>query len=279
MSDIRSILLHLDNATTAAARFDVARALAQSHGASIEALYAVTPWQMRYPFAFSSEAPMAAQMAELEQEQRDKQRRSFEALRQAAGAGPGPEWRETQDDPVRAFVQYAWAADLLLLGQAAPDDETASGVAADFVPSVLIECGKPGLVLPFIHKGPLEADTVLLAWKPSPQAARAASAALPWLKRARKIHVAAWPEAADDHSDPAATIGSWLQHHGLTAVMHRDAPAGRDVAEWLLSLATDVSADLLVMGCYGHGRAREWLLGGATRTVLQSMTLPVLMAH
>ena len=61
--------------------------------------------------------------------------------------------------------------------------------------------------------------------------------------------------------------------------MHRGGRAGHDLGELLLSLAADLQADLLVMGCYGHGRAREWLLGGVTRSVLQSMTLPVLMAH
>jgi nucleotide-binding universal stress UspA family protein len=61
--------------------------------------------------------------------------------------------------------------------------------------------------------------------------------------------------------------------------MHRRNGAPESVGDALLSLAADTSADLLVMGCYGHTRAREWVLGGATRTVLKSMTLPVLMAH
>jgi len=61
--------------------------------------------------------------------------------------------------------------------------------------------------------------------------------------------------------------------------MHRQFAAGADVGASLLSLAADHDVDLLVMGCYGHSCLREWVLGGATRSVLQSMTVPVLMAH
>jgi nucleotide-binding universal stress UspA family protein len=74
-------------------------------------------------------------------------------------------------------------------------------------------------------------------------------------------------------------IEPFLHHHGIKATVHRGGPPTRELGELLLSLAADLQADLLVMGCYGHGRAREWALGGATRTVLRSMTLPVLMVH
>ena len=65
----------------------------------------------------------------------------------------------------------------------------------------------------------------------------------------------------------------------MNVIVHREVAPAREVGELLLSKAADLGADLLVMGCYGHGRAREWVLGGASRTVLQSMTVPVLMAH
>jgi nucleotide-binding universal stress UspA family protein len=283
MSDIKSILLHLDNADTGVTRLHAAQALAKDHGAFLEALYAVTPVQMMYPYMFSAEAPMAAQMADLEEDQRKKQHEVLAGLRVAAGdaAGDGPKvaWHDTSDMPAQGFVRRSWGADLLVLGQHAPETTRFSGVGEDFVPSVLIESGKPALVLPYIQQGPVKAQTVLLAWKPSPQAAHAASAALPWLQRARQVHVAAWHDHAVGSKHAPLVIEAWLRHHGVNAVVHHEAPAGRDLGDLMLSVAADVQADLLVMGCYGHSRTREWLLGGATRTVLRSMTLPVLMSH
>jgi nucleotide-binding universal stress UspA family protein len=283
MNEIRSILLHVDNASTGRMRLLTAQAVAKDMGAQLEALYAVTPVHMMYPYVFAAEAPLAAQMAHLEQDQRNKQHAVFEQLRAAAGDGPKVQWHETHDEPTRGFVERAWAADLLVLGQHASSDTTFSGVNDDFVSSVLIDSGKPALVLPYIHQGPVKSQTVLMAWKPTPQAARAATAALPWLKRARQVHVATWMDhAAKPINQPInqpLAIDTWLRHHGINAVLHHEAPAGRDLGDLLLSVAADVQAELLVMGCYGHSRTREWLLGGATRTVLRSMTLPVLMSH
>jgi nucleotide-binding universal stress UspA family protein len=74
-------------------------------------------------------------------------------------------------------------------------------------------------------------------------------------------------------------IAHYLQLHGNVPALHRLRASPSEAGDALLSLATDVDADLLVMGCYGHSRARELVLGGASRTVLQTMTLPVLMAH
>ncbi len=279
MSDIKSILLHLDNAANGATRLQAAQALAQDHGAVIEALYAVTPVQMMYPYIFAAEAPVAAQMAALEQDQQKKHREVLAQLRAAASPSSKVTWHDTSDHPVRGFVHRSWGADLLVLGQHAPETNSFSGVGEDFVPSVLIDSGKPAIVLPYIHQGPVKAQTVLLAWKSSPQAARAATAALPWLQRARQVHVAAWHDHATAGSHTALDIEAWLHHHGVNAVVHHETPAGRDLGDLMLSVAADVGADLLVMGCYGHSRTREWLLGGATRTVLRSMTLPVLMSH
>jgi nucleotide-binding universal stress UspA family protein len=99
------------------------------------------------------------------------------------------------------------------------------------------------------------------------------------MQGARSVHVllARW---TDDDDPDGLNIERYLRCHGIDAVLHADAGHGADAAgDALLALARDVSADLLVMGCYGHSRARELVLGGATRTVLQSMMLPVLMAH
>jgi nucleotide-binding universal stress UspA family protein len=191
-------------------------------------------------------------------------------------------WHETSDDPVYAFTQLAWGADLVLLGQHDPAPNAYSGVQPDFAASVLIASGKPGLVMPFIGAGDKLGETVLIAWKPSPEAARAVTAAMPLLQRAKRVHLATWDESGEDRSDAPRPIERYLARHGIVPTLHRSAltgPEAHAVGELLLSLAADVQADLMVMGCYGHGRAREWVLGGATRSVFQAMTLPVFMVH
>ena len=110
--------------------------------------------------------------------------------------------------------------------------------------------------------------------------ATALYAALPFLQSAERVILALWADPGD--GEDAATgpdIELALRRHGVNVIVQREVASAREVGELLLSKAADLGADLLVMGCYGHGRAREWVLGGASRTVLQSMTVPVLMAH
>ncbi len=281
MSDLKSILLHLDASANTSARLQLARRLAQSHAAHVEALYAVLPTVLQYPFAFAADGQGAALLMNYEAEQRERIKAAFELERQRGnGTGPAPmTWHEAADEPVRALTQQAWGADLLVLAQHDPDPKAYSGVPPDFAAAVLLECGKPGLVMPYTWTSAELGDQVLVAWKPTAESARAVTAALPILQRARQVHVAVWDEAAGNGAAPPVAIEPYLRRHGINATFHRGGPPTRELGELLLSLAADLQADLLVMGCYGHGRAREWALGGATRTVLRSMTLPVLMVH
>jgi nucleotide-binding universal stress UspA family protein len=279
MSDLKSILVHLDGSANHRVRLQTAQALAQSHGAALQAVYAVMPAHLMYPYIFSAESAVAAQMAAVIEDQRKHQEQVFKRLKAAAAAMPGLKWEATTADPLRGFVQHSWAADLLVLAQASADDSGFSGVDDNFVPSALIDSGKPGLILPSAYKGHFEVDTVVVAWKPSPGNARACAAALPWLRKAKHVHLVMWAEPGLAEANTPQGIETWLAHHGVSAKLHQEAAAKTDMGELLLAKAGHLKADLLVMGCYGHSRAREWLLGGATRTVLKSMTLPVLMAH
>jgi nucleotide-binding universal stress UspA family protein len=145
-------------------------------------------------------------------------------------------------------------------------------VPADFVEAVVIDSGRPAIVVPYAGTFGAIGETVLIAWKPTRESARAVSAALPLLQRAKQVHVAGWDSEPRD-------LEHFFYHHGIDAVFHREGQAPAHVGEYMLSRAAELGADLLVMGCYGHSRARELVLGGASRTVLESMTLPVLMVH
>lgn len=278
MNPIRSILVHLDTSAPCPARLRLAHELARRLDASATALFAATAAEALMPFGDTPEYSMAAVRAEFEADRRQRARAVFDAARMQGL--DRLQWAELPSAAgVPAVVARALYADLLVLGQRQPRGDQMPDVSADFVESVLVASGRPALVVP--HIGPPESvgRTVLVAWKETREAARAVSAALPLLQAAEVVHVLI---AAEDEAGARAaseSIEAWLDRHGVKPQLHRFDVAGASAGELLLSEAATRSADLLVMGCYGHARAREWLLGGASRTVLQSMTLPVLMAH
>ena len=170
-------------------------------------------------------------------------------------------------------------ADLLVLGQHDASVPPSGTVAANFVESVVMASGKRALISPLAGDFGAPDRDVLIGWNAIPQAARAVTAALPGLRIARRVHVL---EAVGDAAPPHAgdlDIAQFLHLHGIVSTLHRDHAAPSDAGEVLLWFASAVGADLLVMGCYGHHRTRELVLGGASRTVLGAMTQPVLMAH
>ncbi|MEO7336298.1 MAG: universal stress protein [Caldimonas sp.] len=277
MSPIKSILVHFDLSAASKERLRVASRIAAVHEAHVTALYAVSSIYAVYPFAIVSSPEAAAVLLGVEESRAIGARAAFaEASR---GLSPLPTWAETTFLPERAVASQARYADLLVLGQPEPGAATDVGLPGDFAASVLIDSGRPALVIPYVGAPEVIGDVAVVAWKNTPEAARALGAALPLLQRCKRVHVVTWVEDGDAEPAGPLDIETSLRRHGIDATLHRHSAAPESVGEMLLSFVTDVSADLLVMGCYGHGRMREWVLGGATRVVLASMTVPVLMSH
>ncbi len=275
---LTQLLVHLDASPQAAQRLEAACRIGQSHGAAVTGLYAVTPGFVALPFAPEVGPGVAAALRKIDDELRTRARAEFDRV--LAKPGMQATWAEVGDDPIMGvFAQQALYADLLVLGQHDPASTAASGVPVDFAESVVVASGKPALILPYIGAPSSIGDTVVIAWKPTREAVRAVSAALPMLQRGRRVHVLSWSGADEAVSGQRLDLDSYLKLHGVEATWHRQTGQSGLLGELLLSRAFDLEADLLVMGCYGHSRAREWVLGGTSRTVLQSMTLPVLMAH
>ncbi|WP_341910940.1 universal stress protein [Polaromonas sp. YR568] len=275
---LTQLLVHLDASPQAGQRLEEACRIGQAHGAAVTGLYAVTPSFVALPFAPEVGPGVAAALREIDDELRTRARTAFDRV--LAKPGMQAAWAEVGDDPIMGvFAQQALYADLLVLGQHDPASTSATGVPVDFAESVMVASGKPALILPYVGVPVAIGDTVVLAWKPTREAARAVSAALPMLQRARRVHVLSWSGAEESVSGQRLDLDGYLKLHGVAATWHREAGEPELLGELLLSRAFDLEADLLVMGCYGHSRAREWVLGGTSRTVLQSMTLPVLMAH
>ena len=274
MTTFKSILVHLDSSPRCTTRLRLAHQLAERHDGAVTALFAATPVDLQFPFGFGPGMEGRAVLSDIEATRRDRAKNLFN---EAVASGLSRlRWAElTREQPLHTFAQHALYADLMVLGQHEPPPAQAQDVPADFVQSMVLGSGKPALVMPFIGKPSLPFRHVLVAWKESRESARALVAALPLLQSADRVHVACWGKPGAG----TAPVLDYLQQHGVTGQLHHYGQATPEIGELLLSLASDLDAGLLVMGCYGHSRAREWALGGVSRTVLSSMTLPVLMSH
>jgi nucleotide-binding universal stress UspA family protein len=175
------------------------------------------------------------------------------------------------------FGRLARRFDLAVVGQAEPKH----GPAQDLViEGALFGSGRPVIVVPYIQKGGLKLDRVLICWDGSRPAARAIGDAMPFLARAAAIDVvivASGREKSDEI--PGVDMGEHLARHALKIEVKRLVSGDLDVANTILSYAADSGADLIVMGGFGHSRLREFVLGGVTRGILGSMTVPALMSH
>jgi len=175
------------------------------------------------------------------------------------------------------FAHIARRFDLSIVAQARPEADRPESLIAE---QALFDSGRPVLVVPYIQTARFKADRVLLCWDGSRTAARAAADVLPFLTRAKAIEIFI-VETGKLKSDeiPGTDIASHLARHDLNVSVERTVAGDIDVASVILSHAADVGADMLVMGGYGHSRLREFILGGATRAILSSMTVPTLMSH
>ena len=274
-ASLNQILVHVDDSAASTGRLALARSLAQAQEATVAALYAVTPTLLQLPFVPEAGANWA--LDGVDEDRRGIARAAFEQIRSTF---PGrATWGEIDEYPILAgFSQQALYADLLVLGQHNPSDPVI-GVPEDFAEEVMATSGKPALVVPYAAPASM-GQNVVIAWKPTREAARAVAAAMPLLQRARKIHVLAWSPENLAVTGDRLDLAGYLKLRGIEAVWHEESgEEPESLGDLLLSRVFDLEADLLVMGCYGHSWAREWFLGGASRTVLQSMTLPVLMSR
>jgi nucleotide-binding universal stress UspA family protein len=167
--------------------------------------------------------------------------------------------------------------DLAVVGQMDPERTLPDDL---LIEAALFESGRPVVVVPYIQKEGLKLDRVLVCWDGSRSAARAVADSLPFLKRGKLIEIVMVASGSGKVDElPGADLGEHLARHNLDVEVKRLVAADIDVSNVVLSYAADCAADFIVMGGYGHSRLREFVLGGATRGILESMTVPVLMAH
>jgi len=166
--------------------------------------------------------------------------------------------------------------DLTVVLQSEPDRDTFDNTVPQ---EILFQSGGPVIFIPYTHKGPFEPKHIGIAWDGSRLAARALRDAVPFLSRAQTITIISVNEKEIPGEVSAANLATHLARHKLTArIVHMSADR-TDIQPMILSIAADSGLDLIVMGGYGHSRLNERILGGVTRGMLRSMTVPTLMSH
>lgn len=276
--DYKTLLVHIDTTPGAPAHVAFAARLALEHGAHLTGLAQTGIARFLYESAVpgSDLSGMAPLFEHLRDDAETRARQFDDAARQAGLAAF--DHRIGDDEPANALAIHAMYADLVIVGSD-PGDAGLPGYVALNAPS-------PVLVLPQADMPPAASGEpafgrVLVGWNASPEAAHAVRLALPFLVRARDVDVVIFEYAAANIGATGLAgidVGTFLARHGVKADVRQQHVHG-DVGAALLAAAAERKADLLVMGCYGHSRFREILLGGASRTVLRQQNLPVLLAH
>ncbi|MBU3710078.1 MAG: universal stress protein [Burkholderiaceae bacterium] len=279
--DYKTVLVHLDQSPRCDVRVTLAAQLSQSVGGHL--IGAAMTGISRHVFSgaeFDLSDPVFAHHRDhLRQHARDVLKH-FEQVAASVGVDT-VEPRLVDDDAAGGMVLQARYADLTVMGQF-DAEATIPGVMSNLPELVVLGSGRPVLIVPHSGQPAYPLQRVLVAWDGSLSASRAIMLALPLLLRANTVTVLVMQTAdkkADVHGEqPGADLALFLARHQIKVDLVERHIQG-DRGEVLLSIAADLATDLIVMGGYGHTRFRELVLGGVTRTLLQSMTVPVLMAH
>ena len=274
----KTILVHLNDMRRAEAMLEPAVELAtryNSHlkGLHVDTIMAAPP--LAFTYATSGLGPAAAE-----------ERTNGEAIaaifaRMTATGACVAEWQRLkvpQGDLVSLVLEHGRTADLIVAGQVNPDWDLSP--VFDFPERLALESGRPVLVIPYVGRYPRIGRNVVIAWKAGRETTRAVFDALPLLKGAENVHVLKVVGRADEKSLGADTsMAASLARHGIKPTIRTSIAPDISVADEILSRPSDLDADLLVMGAYGHSRMRELVFGGVTRHIVRHMTVPTLFSH
>ncbi len=276
---LKSIVVHVDEGRHCEQRVIAAANLATAHNAHLVGVYVLSPpYIPTYmsvqlgPEIYEAQKKLAGEAAGAAAEQ-------FRKTTEKAGVTA--EWRMLEGYVPIMLAKHARYADVTVLGQIDPTES--EPIIPDELPEeVILDAGRPVLLIPYAGQFETIGQRVLVAWNASREAARAVNDALPFLERAKQVSVMnVNPQSAaqQDGEVPGADLALHLARHGVKAEAAPTYGNDIDVGDVLLSRAADMQADLIVMGAYGRSRLRELVLGGASRHILRHMTVPVLMSH
>lgn len=277
---IRDILVHLDTKDPGGNRLQFAADLARRHGAHLTGLHVYDVLLTLVVGDSSSGAILLVEMLERMRQDATAAAGGVEVafrerLRRDGIAG---DWRLIEGVAPERVALHGRYADLLVVGQ--EDLEAPRKTDGAVIEAALFSSGRPVLVVP--HCFEAVGRRVLIGRNASREAARAVHDSLPLIAGAEAVTVLAVnprPGIAADEEEPGADIARHLARHELRVTVERTDAVEISAGDVILNRAAELSADIIVVGAYGHSRIRELVLGGVTRTLLRQMTVPVLMSH
>lgn len=277
---IKDILVQIDSGKSSAGRIEAAISLAERFDAHVTGLVlAIEPM----PIIVPDMVPVAVPASVVEDIVKAAKVMAAAFQETMAKAGISPDCRTAcvlWTDTVRTTALHARHSDLIILGQTEANEISPMGPS--FPADVLMAAGRPGLVVPSIGPRATLGERILVAWNASRESARAVNDAMPLLKLAKSVTVLTVNPERDGmevRREPGADIALHLARHDVKVEAERAIARDISVGEAILAEVGDNGHDMVVMGAYGHSRLQEFVLGGATREMLQVMTVPVLMSH
>jgi nucleotide-binding universal stress UspA family protein len=270
---IKDILVHVDDSQDCNQRLQVAFKIAKMFDSHVNGLYVPDPVPSKF-YGHSISHEIHDAFDEIKTRKIESARELFET--------ESADWRAksmikvSEGNVIKNILEYSAYHDLLVLGQI--DSSKPGNNRRIVLREIPVESSSPTLLVPYIGSQDSVGKNILIAWDGSREAARAVHYALPFLKQADVVNILSVNIPQKDNVFEN-DFGEHLSHHGIVAEHHHISNTTISGAECILSWVSDFNADLLVMGIYGHTRLREYVIGGISRTMLESATVPVLFSH
>ncbi len=275
----KTVLIHLNNEHRARRLIQVGIEIATRFDAHLVGLHVFPAFRLTPPLPLPLGGEIAAQIRGSIKKEDESIRDLFDELTRHQ---PFPaHWHSItwdRQDPARVVTREAHSADVVVASQADPNWQFSD--LLDFPDRLAMGCGRPVIVVPTTGRATGVPGNISIAWRNSRESARAIADAMPLIKLARRVHLMSVQEGPDDAAGYGLDeVEENLKRHGVVPVVARFVATEYTVGEEIRVRAIDENADMLVMGCYGHSRLREFALGGVTRHLLREMTLPVMLSH
>jgi nucleotide-binding universal stress UspA family protein len=275
---IKDIIVNLTVDASRDAAADFAISVARTFGAHLAGI----GFAYEVPIPGSVFGSTAVRLVEAQRAENEKATRAaiagFDAATRRVGLSAESRFLNAAlPDAADTFGRLARRFDISVVAQAEPGKPPAREL---IIEAALFGSGRPVLMVPYVQQDALKLERVMVCWDGSRNAARAVADSMPFLSRAKAVEVVVVSgEKGKSREIPGADIAHHLARHGLKVELREIAAGDLDIANTILSHAADAGSDLIVMGGYGHSRLREFVLGGVTRGLLASMTVPTLMSH
>lgn len=278
----KDILLHLDDSKDCAPRIAAAIALAKRHEARVSGVALA----LKSTISTYIGVDIPSSLTDAQQEIVNKAAESAIAKFETAAKEAGVEYvsNTLRCGGTKAPARLAFCArhsDICFMGQPNPD-EPGTAFKETLLEGVLFASGRPVYIVPYIGRPQLKIRKAVIAWDGGKKSVRAVNDAIPLLQgRSEVIILIINPENRKNAhgSKPGADLAAHLERHGVNAKVEIHSNVDFATDTLILNYLSDVGADLLIMGAYGHSRLREKAFGGVTNTILHQMTTPVLMSQ